>query len=327
MNPPVDLEHVVTAWLRDQASASGSDRVLAAALSRASTARQERRRPTWLHLPRSSAQQASMLVAATVVIAVASFAVLSAGRDTGPRSIVGSTPAPPPSQSPKQTEPGYPPAVMGEIRPGERHSLTVDGVPLSFSVPTGGWFPGMTERAVDGTFEAGSLYIAKNTAGGQRAEAVVFWTAWPGGVNAGPCHILLSQPIGQSAADLAAVVATAPGIDLVAGPSDVTLGGHEAKYVALTVHEHLGCDPGYFFTWPDDCRGDCWIRTQVGDRIGVWVVKVNETRLVIEAETTRQGIWLKDPDGTLRFDEWKTELTDAELQQEVELIVESIRFE
>jgi WD40 repeat protein len=51
MNPPVDLEQVVTAWLGDQASASGSDRVLAAALGRAATVGQERRRPTWLQLP------------------------------------------------------------------------------------------------------------------------------------------------------------------------------------------------------------------------------------------------------------------------------------
>ena len=48
MNPPVDLEHVVTAWLHDQASAAGSGRVLAAALGRAATVRQERRRPTWM---------------------------------------------------------------------------------------------------------------------------------------------------------------------------------------------------------------------------------------------------------------------------------------
>ena len=507
MNPPVDLEQAVTAWLRQQASASGSDRVVAATLERAATVRQDRRRPTWLHMPTSSTQQAAIVVAATVVVAVASFGLLLGTRDNGPRFIVGSSPAPsltpppcprpyepmtpgphvitelapitltitlpdswvagcvkattdggadpvwwagagralgaigfttadpipagcrdlpgwdrsditiggfhgerfdyvgpfekpftnchpnllmdqlgdeggrgpetlftlwtldvdgerlsmyaaikaldyqrkeelrrlvesveieaparpspaaPPSQSRTATGAIYPPTVVGEILPGERQSLTVDGVPLSFSVPAGGWFPGLTERAVDGTFKPGSLYIAKNTAGGQRAEAVVFWTAWPGGVNAGPCHILLSQPIGNSAPELAAAVATAPGIDLVAGPSDVTLGGHDATYVDLTVREHLGCDPGYFFTWHDECNGDCWIRTQVGDRIGVWVVKVNETRLLIEAETTRQGIWMKNPDGTLHFDEWITELSDAELQQEVEQIVESIRFE
>ena len=59
MNPPLDLEHVVTDWLRKEASASGSDRVLAAALGRVSTVGQERRRPTWMHMPMSPTLKAA----------------------------------------------------------------------------------------------------------------------------------------------------------------------------------------------------------------------------------------------------------------------------
>jgi hypothetical protein len=317
MNPSFDLEQVVADWLRKEASASGSDRVLDAALGRVSTVRQERRRPTWLHMPMSPTLKVAMLVATAVVIAVANFGHLTGSRDTGP-GMVGSTPAPSSTPSPAV----YPPA--GEIPPGDRQSLTVDGVPLSFSVPSGGWSAGIQRKASAGTFMAGSLYIAKGTAGGQRAEAVVFWTAFPGGVNTGPCHNLLTQPI---AADLAAVMATAPGTDLVTGPSEVTLGGHEAKHVVVTVREDRGCDPGYFFTWPDECWGTCWIMTQVGDTIGVWVVDVDGRRLVIETETTRQGVWVVDQDGTRHFVEETTELSDAELELEVQQIVQSIRFE
>jgi hypothetical protein len=314
MSLQLDLEQIVADWLQNEASASGSDRVLAAALGRVSTVRQERRQPAWLRMPMGPTLKIGMVAATAVVIAIASFGLLTRSRDIGPGLIVGSTPTP--SSTPRT----YPPA--GEIPPGHRQSLTVVGVPLSFSVPSGGWWPGIQRKASDH-----SLYIAKDTAGGQRAEAVIFWTAWPGGVNTGPCHILLSQPIGSSAADLAEVVARAPGVDLVTGPSDVSLGGHEAKHLILTVREHLGCDPGYFFSWPDECEGTCWIGTQVGDRIEVWVVEVDGRRLVIEAETTRQGVYVLDRGGTRRFIEETTEYSDEELQRELQQIVESIRFE
>ena len=94
--------------------------------------------------------------------------------------------------------------------------------------------------------------------------------------------------------------------------------------MSLTVREDLGCDPGYFFTWPDECLGTCWIKTGVGDTIGVWVVEVDGRRLVIEGETTRQGVWVSSETS---FVEETTDLTDAELEQEVQQIVESIRFE
>ena len=312
MNPPLDLELVVSDWLRNEASASGSDSVLAATLGRVSTVRQERRRPAWLPIPMSRRLKVAMVAASAVVFGVASVGLLTRGSDIGPGLIVGSTP------TPSSTPPTYPPA--GEIPPGQSQSLTVDGVPLSFSVPNGGWAPGIQRKAFGVSLRADTLYIAKGTAGGQRAEAVVFWTTYPGGVNTGPCHNLLSQPI---AADLASAMATAPGTDLVTGPSNVTLGEHEAKHLVLTIREDLGCDPGYFFTWPDECWGTCWIKTGVGDRIGVWVVEVDGKRLVIETETTRQGVWVSPS----HFVEETTELSDAELEQEVQQIVELIRFE
>jgi hypothetical protein len=238
-----------------------------------------------------------------------------------PKVAVSPPPSPTALGSPSPTQAAD---VYREIPPGERQSLTVDGVPLSFSVPNGEWWPGIQREAFGSSLRADTLYIAKQTAGGQRAEAVVFWTTFPGGVNTGPCHLLMSQPL---AADLAAVMATARGTELVTGPLDVTLGGHEAKHLVLTVREDVGCDPGYFFTWPDECWGTCWIATEVGDKIGVWVVEVDGKQLVIETETTRQGVYVLDGDGTRRFVEETTELSDAELEQEVQQIVESIRFE
>ena len=188
---------------------------------------------------------------------------------------------------------------------GER--LSPIALPPRPSVPTSGWAAGPTERLPDASgFRDGSLYISKSTVGPQSAEAVVFWTSFPDGDYADPCANLLSPPVGSSAADLAAAVATAPGTELVTGPSDVTVGGHPAKHVVLTVREDVGCDPGFFYTWHSECLGPCWMETNVGNTIRVWIVDVDGTRLFIEAETTGQG---------------------SDLEQELQQIVESIRFE
>jgi Tol biopolymer transport system component len=101
-------------------------------------------------------------------------------------------------------------------------------------------------------------------------------------------------------------VAKAPGTELVAGPSDVTVGGLPAKHVVLTVREKNGCDPGFFFSWEDQDVGALWPHTVVGVTIDVWIVDVDGTRLFIEAETTRQA--------------------DRDLQREIRQIVGSIRF-
>ena len=73
----------------------------------------------------------------------------------------------------------------------------------------------------------------------------------PDGAIAQPCAILLDRVVRPTAADLSAAVATAPGTELVVGPSDVTVGGRAAKHVELIVREHRGCDPGFFYTWRD----------------------------------------------------------------------------
>ena len=53
--------------------------------------------------------------------------------------------------------------------------------------------------------------------------------------------------------------------------------------------------------------GPFWAGTNVGDTIRVWIIEVNGTRLFIEAETTTQA--------------------PSDLEQEIQQIVESIRFD
>ncbi len=184
-----------------------------------------------------------------------------------------------------------------------RHAVTEEGVPFSFRVPTG-WerFSSISTDKSAG----GPISINKSIAGPQDAEAIVFWTSFPDGDYADPCARLLSPPVGSSAADLAAAVSTAPGTELLTGPSNVTLGGRPAKRVALTVRKDVGCDPGFFYTWRDVYGGALWPKTRVGDTIRVWIVDLHGARLFIEAETTKEPSYL---------------------EPEVQRIVESIRFE
>ena len=188
------------------------------------------------------------------------------------------------------------------------HELTVEGVPFSVAVPMSGWSRGPIVRRPGGSFRQGNLLISKSIEGPQGAEAVIFWTTYPEDRAADPCASLV-KPRGPSSAELAANVATAPGTELVTGPTALTLGGFPAEHVVLTVRDDVpGCDPGFFYTWRAECWGPCWMETNVVcDTINVWIVDVLGKRLFIEAETTTQA--------------------DARLEAEVQRIVGSIQFD
>ena len=163
--------------------------------------------------------------------------------------------------------------------------------------------------------------ISKSTVGGQAAEAVIFWTAFPDGGEAAPCPRLLSAA-SRSTAELAAAVARAPAVTVLKGPRRVTVGGRPAKHVVVTVRGMGGCDSGYFFTWPDQWWGAFWPGTYAGDVISLWIVDVDGKRLVIEAETKRPRSQYPAGHGGPRVT--RTDL--VEVEREIARIVKSIRF-
>ncbi len=180
-----------------------------------------------------------------------------------------------------------------------RHSLSVDGVPFSFSVPGN-----VYQR---GWFRYRSTYISMDSTGSQGAEAVIYWTGFPDSADMDPCPNLLGLPRDASADTIATRMASAPGTELVSGPTDVIVGGHPAKHVVLTVRESFGCDPGFFVTWDPAAGGPGWWDTSVGDAIKAWIIDVNGKLFIVVGETTTDA--------------------SAKLVQEVEDIVNSIRFE
>jgi hypothetical protein len=184
-----------------------------------------------------------------------------------------------------------------------RQTVTEKGVRFSFRKP-GGW--GRFSSISTDKSPAGPISLNKSINGSQGAEAIIYWTSFPDGDYADPCARVLGRSVGSSAADLAAAVSTARGTKLVKGPSDVTLGGHPAKHVVLTVGRNIGCEPGFFYKWEDISGGALWPRTHVGDTIRVWIIAVDGTRLFIAAATNVDA--------------------NARLRREVKQVVESIRF-
>jgi hypothetical protein len=169
---------------------------------------------------------------------------------------------------------------------------TVDGVRFSLYLRTR-WMNGPLEKIGRKgnvpVFHTHSLLISKSTREGQAAETVIFWAGFRGGGEATPCAELLPSGADRSRADLAAAVASAPGTKLAGPPRQMTVGGRPATQVVLRVQEDLGCEPGYFFTWPHDPArfswGDFWPGTNVGDSIRVWIVDIGRKRLFFEAAT------------------------------------------
>lgn len=153
-----------------------------------------------------------------------------------------------------------------------RYSLAAKGVPFSLNVPSGGW------RSY------ANFSISKSTVGPQGAEAIIYWTGIGSGKGIHPCGQWWGSPVG-TIADFAAEAATARGIELVEGPSDVYLGGHTAQHVVFTVRKDVACNPGFFYTWEAATGGAFWTGIDVGDTVRVWLVDIDGTFLYIEADT------------------------------------------
>ena len=149
-------------------------------------------------------------------------------------------------------------------------------------------------------------YITKSALVAQAAEALIYWTTSPTVLRRA---VLLPSDSGRRAngGGSRRRCGGSAGTDLITGPSDVTLGGFPAQHVALTVREDVGCDPGFFFTYPNLYGGALWPETVPGDTIRVWIIDVEGDLLFIAGET-------------------KPNASDG-LEQDIADIVQSIQFE
>jgi hypothetical protein len=305
MSADRDMTRIVRSWLRTDVHES-ADRVLDTVLARLDTTPQRRSWwPAWRTADMNTFAKLTIAAAAVVVVAVVGINLLPASSGVGGSApAVSSSPSPSPSPTPQPSPSPTPAAVFppaGELAIG-RHSMTLDGVPLSFGVPTSGW----TSNGVWG--------IDKSTGIGPDGAGFILWPdEAPIGVFADPCAHVQAPPIGASAAKLAAAVAAVPGTDLVSGPSDVTVGGYPAKHVVLTFGKDADCNADgrltgeEFYLWYAPSEGNARYATELGSTIRVWIIDVGGTIVWIDGETYKGA--------------------GPEPGQEIQQIVDSIQFE
>jgi hypothetical protein len=185
-------------------------------------------------------------------------------------------------------------------------SVTVDGAPMAVTFPAG-WRTGLVG-------EAGGAVIDKQLPQGE--ASIFIWN--PDNVYADSCaHTNLSPPAGPNATDFGAAVTEMVSIEVVTAPIHALVDEQVATHVVIVVPEDAPCSPGPggFQLWYNEDGGDGCIgdvecprfATALGDTIRLWLVDVNGGRVIFEAET---------PKGT-----------GTDVEQEIQAIIDSIRFE
>jgi hypothetical protein len=112
-------------------------------------------------------------------------------------------------------------------------------------------------------------------------------------VVADPCHRHTWEDPGPSVDDLAEALATLPGFEVMAGPSDATLAGYAGQRLALRVPDlayepgrgFTACNSGYFYGGrapTDRDRSPTRYYQGPGQELDVWVLDVDGSRLLIE---------------------------------------------
>jgi hypothetical protein len=201
------------------------------------------------------------------------------------RGSSSASPRPTPRPEPRQLLPG-------------RNALSIDDINFSFVMPKnwggfGSEFPN---------------YITRSVEGPQGAEGQVMWAGYPAtGRFAAECAYLSNLNPAATVAALADAVASVPGADVVSR-SDVSVGGRAATKIVLFVGDDVGCDPGFFFNYPNVYGGALWPETRPGDTVRVWIVDAGGPRLlVIEGKTHP--------------------VMSSTLEKQIQGIVDSIKFE
>jgi hypothetical protein len=311
-----DVTRIVRSWLQVDEHES-ADRVLDNVLALLDATPQRRSMwPARRIADMNSFAKLLIAAAAVVVIAIVGINLLpKTGGDVGVQPVVSPSPSasPTPVSSPLA---GYQPSLLPEPTPQAgafpaagavkvgTQAFSQSGVRFTMDIATTGW----TSRGIEVAPDGGNL--TKSAGTGTAGAWMLSWSI--DGVYADPCGHLAAPPAGTSVADLADAVASMPGVEVVTAPTDVTVGGHAAKTVAIRIPADIGCGPSNFFLWYDNVRcgsdSPChrWV-SEVEETNRVWIIDVDGTRVWIEAETYKGAT--------------------PEIVAEVQGMIDSIKFE
>jgi hypothetical protein len=268
MSTDRDTTRIVRSWLSHDEHES-ADRVLYAVLDQLDTTPQ--RRTSWWPARRfpemNNTAKLALGAAAVVLVSLLGIQFLAPGANVGGPDVRD------PSDS-GTSAPSLAPRALprsGELEPGSYVISRQDWtpVPFTFAVPAG-W-----------TTDANG-FIRKHE--GEPGEVML--TPWiVSHVYADACHWDGSLfEVGTTADDMADALSTQLGRD-VSGPTDLTLGGHPAKRIQLTVPAELDvatCDEGQIRSWPSSATDETtgWIGNP-GQTDVMYVIDVDGERILI----------------------------------------------
>ena len=140
MSPDRDVTRIVRSWLNEDRH-EDADRVLDTVLNKLDSTPQRRSWwSAWRFPLMSNSVSIALAAAAVVVVALIGYQFLVAPKvgDPGPVETPTPTsePTATPAPSPTSAAVVFPPA--GELATTDRHSMTLEGVQFTFSVPAGG---------------------------------------------------------------------------------------------------------------------------------------------------------------------------------------------
>jgi hypothetical protein len=281
MHTDRETARIVRSWLEEGRTAL-PDHIRAAVLDQAPATPQRRSWwPAWRFAEMNTYTKLAVTAATVLVVGVVGYNLLPSTGDQrsagGPAASPTLSPTASPSLTPTQTpliEPHLPAFLpKGPLAIG-RHTLPMEGIPMSFDVTTSDWISN------------GAFGIDKAAGIGPNGAGFIFWQKDANGVFTDPCHEVRGPVVGPTAADMATAIAAVPGIDLVSGPSAVRVGGRPAQYVVITIPDDIGCRPDQFYLWYDDSDPTlARYATGQGSTIRVWIVDVDGKRVQIDGET------------------------------------------
>ena len=267
----LDTTRLVRSWLRTDEHES-ADRVLDNVLALLDATPQHRSWPVRRFADMNSYAKLAIAAAAVVAIAIVGINLLP-----GRGGNVGGTPPTPSASLPASpsasdsTSRLFP--AEGPLSAGQRYSIALEDRRVTFTVPSPDW-------GSNGIFA-----IDKYAEAASDRAGFIFWENTPDRIFREPCQRATAPSIGTSVADLASGVASVPGVELVDGPSDATVGGYAAKRVVIRIPEDIGCAAQDFHLWTAPGDPDGRYATATGSTIQTWIIDVDGTTIWFDAET------------------------------------------